>query len=91
VLLRTRESAQKEDTDFFVKLDRSLCTTLGAAESFSPSHLERPEIKELIDQAKSYYLGGFFLTHGLESALTLAKKAAEQNKVSLHDSTKQFS
>ncbi|GAA5837611.1 hypothetical protein JCM5353_003270 [Sporobolomyces roseus] len=60
--------------------DRSLCTTLGAAESFSPSHLERPEIKELIDQAKSYYLGGFFLTHGLESALILAKKAAEQNK-----------
>ncbi|GAA5937235.1 adenosine kinase [Sporobolomyces koalae] len=60
--------------------DRSLCTTLGAAESFSPSHLEKPEIKELIQQAKSYYLGGFFLTHGLESALILAKAAAENNK-----------
>ncbi|GAA5882030.1 hypothetical protein JCM16303_005567 [Sporobolomyces ruberrimus] len=60
--------------------DRSLCTTLGAAESFSPSHLEKPEIKELIKEAKSYYLGGFFLTHGLESALVLAKAAAEANK-----------
>ncbi|BGP46990.1 adenosine kinase [Rhodotorula kratochvilovae] len=60
--------------------DRSLCTTLGAAESFSPSHLEKPEIKDLIERAQSYYLGGFFLTHGLESALILAKQAAEQNK-----------
>ncbi|GAA5844676.1 hypothetical protein JCM3766R1_005985 [Sporobolomyces carnicolor] len=60
--------------------DRSLCTTLGAAESFSPSHLEKPEIKKLIDDAKSYYLGGFFLTHGLESALVLAKAAAAANK-----------
>lgn len=60
---------------------RSLCTTLGAAESFSPSHLEKPEIKKLIDDAKSYYLGGFFLTHGLESALVLAKAAAAANKV----------
>ncbi|GAA5908028.1 hypothetical protein JCM6882_000204 [Rhodosporidiobolus microsporus] len=60
--------------------DRSLCTTLGAAESFSPSHLEKPEIKDLIERAQSYYLGGFFLTHGLESALVLAKHAAEKNK-----------
>ncbi|BGP14899.1 adenosine kinase [Rhodosporidiobolus nylandii] len=60
--------------------DRSLCTTLGAAESFSPSHLEKPEIKELIEKAQSFYLGGFFLTHGLESALVLAKHAAEKSK-----------
>ncbi|GAA5863409.1 hypothetical protein JCM3774_005282 [Rhodotorula dairenensis] len=60
--------------------DRSLCTTLGAAESFSPSHLDKPEIKDLIERAQAYYLGGFFLTHGLESALKLAKQAAEKNK-----------
>ncbi|GAA6050048.1 hypothetical protein JCM3770_001932 [Rhodotorula araucariae] len=60
--------------------DRSLCTTLGAAESFSPSHLDKPEIKALVERAQSYYLGGFFLTHGLESALILAKQAAENNK-----------
>jgi hypothetical protein len=61
----------------------SLCTTLGAAESFSPSHLSKPEIASLIDRAQNFYLGGFFLTHGLESALILAKHAAEKNKVSL--------
>ncbi|GAA5988807.1 hypothetical protein JCM11641_004859 [Rhodosporidiobolus odoratus] len=60
--------------------DRSLCTTLGAAESFSPSHLDKPEINQLIEDAQSYYLGGFFLTHGLESALLLAKRAAAKNK-----------
>ncbi|GAA5945192.1 hypothetical protein JCM3775_003692 [Rhodotorula graminis] len=60
--------------------DRSLCTTLGAAESFSPSHLDKPEIKGLIERAQNFYLGGFFLTHGLESALVLAKHAAEKNK-----------
>ncbi|GAA6029578.1 hypothetical protein JCM8097_000947 [Rhodosporidiobolus ruineniae] len=60
--------------------DRSLCTTLGAAESFSPAHLEKAEIKDLIERAQSFYLGGFFLTHGLESALVLAKHAAEKNK-----------
>ncbi|BGP54720.1 hypothetical protein JCM8202_003225 [Rhodotorula sphaerocarpa] len=60
--------------------DRSLCTELGAAESFSPAHLDKPEIKDLITRAKSYYLGGFFLTHGLESALKLAKQASENNK-----------
>ncbi|BGP30998.1 adenosine kinase [Rhodotorula toruloides] len=60
--------------------NRSLCTTLGAAESFSPSHLSKPEIASLIDRAQNFYLGGFFLTHGLESALILAKHAAEKNK-----------
>lgn len=62
-------------------MNSSLCTELGAAESFSPAHLDKPEIKELIERAESYYLGGFFLTHGLESALKLAKTAAENNKV----------
>ncbi|GAA5861812.1 hypothetical protein JCM8547_008560 [Rhodosporidiobolus lusitaniae] len=60
--------------------DRSLCTNLAAAESFSPAHLAKPEIKDLIERAQNYYLGGFFLTHGLESALILAKHAAEKNK-----------
>ncbi|SGZ27555.1 BQ5605_C026g10122 [Microbotryum silenes-dioicae] len=60
--------------------DRSLCTTLGAAESFSPSHLDTPKVKSLIDNAKFFYLGGFFLTHGLESALKLAKLAVQNDK-----------
>ncbi|SCV70544.1 BQ2448_3306 [Microbotryum intermedium] len=60
--------------------DRSLCTTLGAAESFSPSYLDTPNVKHLVEHAKFFYFGGFFLTHGLESALKLAKHAQENDK-----------
>ncbi|GJN89910.1 hypothetical protein Rhopal_002899-T1 [Rhodotorula paludigena] len=60
--------------------NRSLCTNLAAAEAFSVSHLDKPEIKDLIERAQNFYLGGFFLTHGLESALVLAKHAAKKNK-----------
>lgn len=60
---------------------RSLCTQLAAAEKFSSSHLETPEVAKAIADAQYYYLGGFFLTHGVESALKLAKLAAEANKV----------
>lgn len=60
--------------------DRSLVTRLGAAEKFSPSHLDKPEINALLEGAKMFYLGGFFLTHGEESALRMAKVALK-NKV----------
>ncbi|KZV85392.1 Ribokinase-like protein [Exidia glandulosa HHB12029] len=61
--------------------NRSLVTTLAAAEKFEKSHLESPEVAKLIDAAKFFYLGGFFLTHGVESAVYLAKKASEDSKV----------
>ncbi|WVQ76626.1 hypothetical protein IAR50_006299 [Cryptococcus sp. DSM 104548] len=61
--------------------DRSLCTTLRAAEEFTPSHLSTPEVAKLIDGAKYFYIGGFFLTHGVESALEIAKTAASKGKV----------
>lgn len=60
--------------------DRSLCTNLGAAEKFSKSHLATPDAKAAIDAAKFYYIGGFFLTHGVESALEVAKQAKAENK-----------
>jgi adenosine kinase len=55
--------------------DRSLVTRLGAAESFSKAHLETPEVKKLIAEAKFFYMGGFFVTHGVESGLIIAKQA----------------
>jgi len=61
---------------------RSLCTTLAAAEKFSPTHLQKPEIKAYLDNAKFFYIGGFFLTHGIESALDVAKVASGKGKVS---------
>ncbi|KAF9507998.1 hypothetical protein BS47DRAFT_1373751 [Hydnum rufescens UP504] len=60
---------------------RSLVTTLRAAQLFDPSHLATPEVATYIHNASHFYLGGFFLTHGLESALLLATKAAEDRKV----------
>ncbi|KAF8574324.1 Ribokinase-like protein [Ramaria rubella] len=60
---------------------RSLVTTLRAAEKFNKAHLSSPSIAPLVDNAKFYYVGGFFLTHGIESALEVAKKAALAGKV----------
>lgn len=60
--------------------DRSLCTNLGAAEKFSKEHLSSPDAKACLDAAEFYYLGGFFLTHGVESALTVAKLAQSRGK-----------
>lgn len=59
--------------------ERSLATRLGAAEKFNKNHLDTAEAKEIIANAKYFYMGGFFLTHGSESGLILAKKAKEQN------------
>ena len=61
--------------------DRSLVTTLAAAEKFEQAHLASPEVAPLIDAAKVFYVEGYFLTHGTESALEVAKKASEAGKV----------
>jgi len=60
--------------------NRSLVTTLRAAEKFHASHLESPEIAPLVEAAEVYYVEGFFLTHGLESVLALSKHASEKKK-----------
>jgi adenosine kinase len=65
-------------------MHRSLCTTLRAAEKFEKSHLESPEVAPLIAGAKFYYVEGYFLTHGTESIVEVAKKSSEEGKVGLH-------
>ncbi|TIB74861.1 hypothetical protein E3Q23_02555 [Wallemia mellicola] len=60
--------------------DRSLCTNLAAAEKFTVDHLRSAEIKQKIEEASHFYIGGFFLTHGLESALEVAKHSASADK-----------
>ena len=62
-------------------LHRSLVTKLGAAEKFTSSHLSTPKVKEALEGASTFYMEGYFLTHGLESALIVAKHASENNKV----------
>ncbi|KAL1408158.1 adenosine kinase [Vanrija albida] len=56
--------------------DRSLVTTLRAAEQFSKDHLAKPEIAATLAGAKLIYIEGYFLTHGIESALEVAKHAS---------------
>lgn len=61
---------------------RSLVTTLRAAEMFEQSHLSSPEVSKIIDGAQLFYVGGFFLTHGVESVKELGQKASAAGKVS---------
>ncbi len=60
--------------------NRSLCTTLRAAEMFAPSHLSSPDIAGLLSGAKYVYIEGYFLTHGIESALEVAKAASSRGR-----------
>ena len=60
--------------------DSSLVTTLRAAEKFELSHLSSPGVAPLLDSAKFFYVEGYFLTHGTESAIYVAKKASEAGK-----------
>jgi len=59
---------------------RSLVTTLRVAEKFEKSHLSSPEVAPLVESAKFYYIEGYFLTHGVESALELSRKSAVAGK-----------
>jgi hypothetical protein len=65
---------------FYACQPRSLVTTLRAAELFEPTYLSSQEIKSYIDNATHFYIEGFFLTHGLESVLIIAKQAALSGK-----------
>jgi len=60
--------------------ERSMCTNLGAANKFHISHLETEEMKAIINSVENFYMAGYFLTVSTESALLLAKHAAEHNK-----------
>jgi hypothetical protein len=54
---------------------------LRVAEKFEKSHLSSPEVASLITDAKFYYVEGYFLTHGVESAVELSSKSAAAGKV----------
>lgn len=60
--------------------NRSMVTDLQAANEYSPSHLNQPEIYATVTAAKNYYIGGFFITVSPPSALIIAKHAAQENK-----------
>eukprot|EP00605_Chrysophyceae_sp_TOSAG23-4_P002721 GSChrysophyteH1.ASY1.ANO1.3000.1 assembled CDS len=61
--------------------ERSLVANLAAANTFSEGHLQTQEAAALIESASIYYVTGFFLTVSVDSILTLAKDASENNKI----------
>ncbi|KAL3866339.1 hypothetical protein ACJMK2_043645 [Sinanodonta woodiana] len=60
--------------------DRSLVTELGAAQHFKSEFLEKPESWNLVEKAKYFYIGGFFIPVSIESILKLVKHAVTTNK-----------
>ncbi|CAG8787247.1 26359_t:CDS:2, partial [Dentiscutata erythropus] len=61
--------------------NRSLIANLSAANHYQKSkHLDLPEKWKIVENAKFYYIGGFFLTVSPDSMLKVAKHAAENNK-----------
>ncbi|XP_039756135.1 adenosine kinase [Pararge aegeria] len=54
---------------------RSLCANLAAAQKFTPDHLEKPECKKSIENAKFFYASGFFVAVSPESIMLLAERA----------------
>ncbi|KAJ3283806.1 adenosine kinase [Rhizoclosmatium sp. JEL0117] len=61
--------------------DRSLVTDLQAANSYKATHLQSKAIWSQVEQAKYFYIGGYFLTVSPESANIIAKHAAETDKI----------
>lgn len=53
-------------------VNRSLVTNLCAARLFADSHLDQPEILSLIQSVNQVYISGYFLSHGIDSALRIA-------------------
>jgi adenosine kinase len=66
-------------------------TTLRAAEKFEQSHLSSPTVAPLVDAAKVFYVEGYFLTHGVESVVEIAKSASHASKVGKVDKAHIFS
>ncbi|KAJ3020602.1 hypothetical protein HKX48_000545 [Thoreauomyces humboldtii] len=61
--------------------ERSMCTDLHAANNYKIEHLQQPKVWQLVEDAKFYYSGGFFLTVSPPSAMLIAEHAAKNNKI----------
>jgi len=63
--------------------DRSLCTSLGAANAYMLEHLRTPTVWEKVQRTKIFYVEGYHLTASVPAALALAEEALRENKVGL--------
>jgi len=60
--------------------NRSLCTSLGAANACMLDHLRTPSVWEKVRRSKIFYVEGYHLTACVPAALALAEEAAEKKK-----------
>ncbi|TPX33539.1 adenosine kinase [Synchytrium endobioticum] len=60
--------------------NRSLVTSLASANNYKISHLKSERIWKIVENAKYYYIGGYFLTVSPDSAMAVAQHAAEKGK-----------
>lgn len=61
--------------------NRSLCANLAAANCFTIDHLRKPENFTFVENAKLYYISGFFLTVSPESILEVANYALSKDRL----------
>jgi len=59
---------------------RSLVANLAAANHFTKDHIDLPENKAIIDQAKLVYISGFFLTVSPDTIVAVGEHARANNK-----------
>uniref|UniRef100_A0A2S2NCJ1 Adenosine kinase n=1 Tax=Schizaphis graminum TaxID=13262 RepID=A0A2S2NCJ1_SCHGA len=59
---------------------RSLCANLSASKSYTDEHLELPENKKIIQNAKFYLVTGFFLVSNPSASEKIARIAYERNR-----------
>lgn len=60
--------------------ERSLVANLSAANNYKVEHLKMSDNWAIVENAKFYYISGFFITVSPESILSVAKHAAEKDK-----------
>lgn len=58
---------------------RSLCANLAAANSFTIDHIVEPKNREILNNAKYFYVTGFFLTASAATIQAVAKHANSHN------------
>eukprot|EP00296_Roombia_truncata_P007927 JP446386.1.p2 GENE.JP446386.1~~JP446386.1.p2 ORF type:complete len:345 (+),score=163.13 JP446386.1:41-1075(+) len=61
--------------------ERGLVANLAAANLYKFDHLQQESMQAIVSSAQFFYSAGFFLTVSPESAVSLGKHAAENNKV----------
>lgn len=61
--------------------NRSMCTTLGAANHYDLEHLKSPEVWKLVQGMEVCFIGGYHLTVCPDAIMALAEECAEKNKI----------